>query len=276
VDQVCDSAYGNVFTVSGFAGPSCAKGSQCNTSPNNLAGGYCGNSGTTCGAITIPATGATTATCTFTAGPQAEKTPVTNVASVKGHATLNTTRTFSGVSNSVQVTSTELPTTATTTKGVVGTQAACATVRYSVDVKNTSSPDESVLLSVLTDNAFGDVTKCTNTNCANSSGANGSLQILGTTCGVATTSSGLGTLSGSSGAGALPFTIPVDANNITNHYQCQFDAQFCSALDNMQCISQSDTVKATVRGDESDDVAFTQASNQITVKECLIQTVTSP
>jgi hypothetical protein len=144
-----------------------------------------------------------------------------------------------------------------------------------VDVKNTSGADENASLSVLSDSLYGDITKCTNASCANNSGVNGSVQILGTTCGQPV-AGGLGTLSGSPGAGALPKTIPVDANNVSNHYRCQFDAQFCSALDNNQCVSSSDTVTATLQGDEAGDPTFTKASNQITVTECLTQTVTSP
>jgi hypothetical protein len=267
IDQICDSAYGNVFTAAGFTGTACAAGSQCPA--GSLAGSYCGNPGTTCGALDIPATGTTTATCTFTADQTKELTTVTNTVKVAGHADLNTSRTFGpSTSNSVSVTSTEVPSTATVTKSVIGTEAGCATVRYQVAVKNTSSLDESETLSALSDSAYGDLTKCTNTNCANNSGANGTLQILGTTCGQPA-AGGLGTLSGSPGAGALG-TI---ATGVT--YTCQFDGQFCSALDNNSCISNADTASATLKGDEASDVAFTQGGNTITVKECFQATVTS-
>jgi len=265
VDQICDSAYGNVFTAAAFS-PACAAGSQC-TSPNNVPGGYCGNSGTTCGALDIPASGSTTATCTFTAGPQPELTTVTNTVTVKGHADLNPSRTFGpSASNSVSVKSTEVPSTATVTKGFVATEAACASVRYQVDVKNTSKVDETLTLSALNDSPFGDLTKCTNASCANNSGANGTFQILGTNCGLATA---VGTLLTNPGAGGGAFsTIATGAT-----YTCQFDGQFCSALDNNKCISNSDSTSATLNGDEATDSTFTQGSNTLKVTECLAVTV---
>jgi hypothetical protein len=268
VDQICDSAYGNVFTAASFTGPACAAGSQCTNAapPNNAAGGYCGNSGTTCGALNVPATGTTTATCTFSAGPQPELTTVGNSVTVKGHANLNTSRTFTGSSNSVSVTSTEVPTTASVTKTVVGTRAACATVRYQVDVKNTSALDEVESLSALSDSSYGNITQCTNANCASGTGANGSVIILGTTCGVA---NGIGTLTGTTGAGALSKSL-----NPSDHYICQFDGQFCSALDSNGCISNTDTASATLKGDEASDQSFTSSSVAVTVKECLATTVT--
>jgi len=196
---------------------------------------------------------------------------VSNFVTVAGHADLNPNRTFTGQQSNnataVSVQSTEVPTTATVTKNFVGTEAGCATVRYSVDVKNTSALDESATLSALSDSPYGDLTKCTNSNCANNSGGNGSLQILGTTCGVA---SGIGTLSGSAGAGALPTTLAVNAT-----YSCQFDGQFCSALDNNHCIKNADTASATLTGDEAGDKAFTQGGNTITVTECFTATVSS-
>jgi len=269
VDQICDSAYGNVFTVAGFSGPACAAGSQCPA--GSLAGSYCGISGgnSTCAGLDIPATGTTTKTCTFTAGPQPELTTVSNTVSVKGHADLNTSRTFGpSTSNSVSVTSTEVPSTATVTKGFVATEAACATVRYQVDVKNTSALDEVETLSALNDSPFGDLTKCTNTGCANNSGANGTFQILGTNCGLATA---VGTLLSNPGSGGGAFgTLAVGAT-----YTCQFDGQFCSALDNNKCVSNSDTTSATLKGDEATNATFTSGSNTLTVKECLAVTVTS-
>lgn len=236
IDQICDSAYGNVFTVSGFAGSACAKGSQCNTAPNNVAGGYCGNAGTTCGAMDIPASGSTTATCTFTAGPQPELTTVTNMVTVAGHADLNAQRTFTGQqSNSVSVTSTEVPTTASVTKDFGSTLAACATVRYNVEVDNTSALDEVATVSALNDSSFGSITSVHDS-------------VLATTCSVSQ-------------------SISVGGN-----YKCTFDAQFCSAVDANTCISHSNQVTATVKGDEASDVAFNQASQTLTVKECLTAT----
>lgn len=245
VDQICDSAYGNVFTVSGFTSPACAAGSVGSIT------------GTNCSALDLAP--GTTKTCTFTADHSAESTTVTDTVSVRGHSDLLATLTFGPLqSNSVSVTSTELPSTATVTKGFVGTEAGCATVRYSVDVDNTSGANESETLSVLTDTAYGDITKL---------GSGTPPTVLGTTCGVA---SGIGTLSGTAGAGALPVSIAVGG-----HYTCQFDGQFCSAVDTNTCISQVDSVSGTLVGDEAADKPFTQGGNTLTVKECFTATVTS-
>jgi hypothetical protein len=246
VDQVCDSAYGNIFTVSGFSGPACAAGTVGTST------------GSTCGAMTV-ASGATQ-TCTFTAD-QAEELTVNNIASVRGHGSANGIFGPSS-SNQVTVVSNEAPTTGTITKTFVGNTAGCATVRYGVEVKNTSAAgtDETLTLSALSDSAFGSITT------VHGSGNN---SVLGTTCNVATNASGLGTLSGSSGAGALPVTIPV--NNGT--YTCQFDGQICSGLDANGCFTHSNSVSATLTGDEgaSDVVSLTPGS--LDLKECLVGTV---
>ena len=257
VDQICDSAFGNVFTAVGFGGPACPAGTSSQTITSNG-----------CGALDIPASGNTTATCSFTVSAQDELKTVMDTVSVVGHADINTSKTFGpSTSNSVSVTSTEVPSTATVTKGFVGTEAGCATVRYSVVVANTSALDESEALSKLNDSPFGDLTACTNTGCANNTGANGSFQVLGTTCGVA---NGIGTLTGTTGAGALPTSIAAGGS-----YSCQFDGQFCGALDNNSCISNTDTSSATLKGDEASDVAFTQGGNHLTVQECFTSHVSS-
>jgi hypothetical protein len=240
VDQICDDKYGNVFTAAGFSGPPCAAGTV----------------GTAANVSCPPAPIAPgdTGSCTFTA-VQGEINSVTDILSVSGHSSANTSSVFTNTkSNSVTVTSTDAPSTATTTKGVVGTEAACATVRYSVTVHNSSSADETLSLSVLNDTAadFGSITSVHG-------------NILGTTCGVA---SGQGTLSGSAGAGVLPASLSVGGD-----YTCQFDGQFCSALDNNSCISHTNSVASTLTGDETETVSVTK--NTITVKECLTATVTS-
>jgi len=246
VDQICDDQYGNVFTVAGFTGAACPAGKTGTIT------------GTTCPPGPIAPNGGV-GTCTFTA-LQGENATVTDTVTASGHSSLNTSSTFGpSSSNSVTVTSTDAPSTATTTKGVVGTEAACATVRYSVDVKNTSSADEVLTLSALNDSTYGDITKL---------GTGTPPTVLGTTCGVATTSTGLGTLSGSAGAGALG-TIAVGAT-----YSCQFDAQFCSALDVNSCISETDSVSSTLASDEA-GVSVTATKNTLTVKECLTATVTA-
>ena len=256
VDQICDTAYGTVvddnLLVNGTrVFPACPAGST-------------GQSitGTSCVAGADIANGKSY-TCTFTAAAIGELTSVTDQASASLHSTFNTSSTVTtGESNSVKVFSEDAPATATVTKGYVGTEAACATVRYSVEVDNTSGFDEAETLSALQDSTYGDITKL---------GSGTPPTVLGTTCGVATTSPGLGTLSGSSGAGAFPATIAATSGK----YTCQFDGQFCSALDANSCLSETDSVTGTLKADETADASFTQKANTLTVKECLTATVTS-
>jgi hypothetical protein len=256
IDQVCDTAYGTVYR-SATPVPAnlaaCAAGSQTGVSITS----------TTCNSTTLGNI-STSGQCTFTV-TQAENITVDNVASVSGHGASNGTFGPSS-SNQVEVISGENPSTATVTKSVVATEAACATERFAVDVHNTSSADETLTLSALNDSAFGNLTQCTNTNCANNSGANASHQILGTNCGLA---AGIGTLANVQNAGGGAFsTLAPDA-----HYTCEFDGQFCSALSN-GCISDTDQVTPTLAGDENEAVSTTH-STSLTVKECLTQTVTT-
>lgn len=250
IDQVCDNQYGTIF--------------RSNTAPAALAACAAGTSGITatngvCNPTTLTAAGQAGATgqCTFNAVVGENVSGLTDNVTAYGHSPLNPNSTFSQASNSVTVTSTDAPSTATITKGVVGTTAACATVRYSVDVKNTSKADENLTLTALSDTPYGDVTH-----------VQGS--VLGTTCGVATGTAGLGTLSASTGAGALPASLLVGGSD----YTCQFDAQFCSALDANSCISHTDKVGGSFTADEPAD-QVTATANTITVKECLTTTVTS-
>jgi hypothetical protein len=159
-------------------------------------------------------------------------------------------------SNSVTVTSHEAPTTGTITKGFAGNTSGCATARYNVTVTNTSATgtDETLSLSALDDSPFGSITSVHDS-------------ALGTTCGVATDSPGLGSLSGSTGAGALPATIPVNGGT----YTCQFDGNFCSGLDGQGCFSHTNTVSATLTGDENEVVSLTPGT--LNLKECLLGTV---
>ncbi len=223
VDQICDSAYGNVFTVGGFGGPSCAPGSTGKSI-----------SSTTCTALDIA--NGSIGTCDFTA-VQGELATVTDIVNVSGHSGVNTTSHFGpDTSNSVTVTSEDAPSTATVIKGYNATLAACATVRYNVEVDNSSAADEVETLSALHDAPdFGDITKDV---------AHGGV-VLATTC-------------------SVPQTIGVGSN-----YKCTFDAQFCSAVDGSTCISHVNTITSTLKGDESTDATFNPASNTLTVRECL-------
>jgi len=247
VDQICDSAYGNIFTVAGFSGPACAVGS---------AGS---KTGTTCGALTVAA--GSSSTCTFTAD-QPEELTINNIASVKGHGTQGGSTFGPTQSNQVTVVSNEAPTTGTITKQFVANTAACATVRYSVEVKNTSQAgtDEILNLSAFNDSAFGSITSVHGT---------GNNAVLGTTCAVATNASGLGTLSGSSGAGGLPTTIPVNGGT----YTCQFDAQICGGLDTDGCFTHYNEVSATLTGDEGANDTVSLTPGKLNVKECVVGSV---
>lgn len=228
IDQVCDSAYGTVFQAASFSGTACAAG----TTGQAI-------TGTTCTSSTI-AFGASQ-TCTFTANQPESKT-VTDTVQVAGHGT--TAGKFGPTtSNSVSVVSNEATSSATVTKGVVATEAACATVRYSVDVHNSSASgtDETQTLTGLNDSAFGDITTTHD-------------HVLATTCTIPTGGT----------------SLPVGGTD----YTCTFDAQFCSALDTNGCISNTDKVTASLTGDESGETV-TQSANTLTVKECLTPTITS-
>jgi hypothetical protein len=258
IDQICDSAYGNVFTASGYT-PACTAGTI----------GTVTGSNTCASGLTIAA--ASTGTCSFTV-TQGENATVKNTLTAKGHGSGGTS--FGPTqSNEVTVISSDAPSTATITKGFGSNQEVCATLRYNVDVKNTSGADEHLTLSALTDSAFG--------NIAPTPGAN----ILATTCGVS---------SSSGGAGTLPTTLAVGGND----YQCTFDAQFCAApkaivsiagkctnntctagkagdacSSNSDCdvacngIQHTNTVSATMTGDEKE--AVTQTVGTLTASECI-------
>ncbi len=276
VDQICDSLYGQIFPASG-------------TCPLGTIGSQGNFISTTCTGMTINNvdTPPNTGSCDFTVH-QNENLTLTDTVTVAGHSSLAPTDVFPATaSNTVTVTSTDSPTTSTTTKGLDSTQAACATVRYNVTVANTSGADEIITLSKpLNDSAYGDITT-----------VHGS--VLGTTCGVAVTSPGLGSLSGKQGAGVLPDTIATGGN-----YSCQFDGQFCGSIlpaaeqfgtgtcntgtgqcsggitgsctKNSDCdlkctgISQTDTVTGTITGDDTSPAdTVSQTTIGLNVTECL-------
>jgi hypothetical protein len=255
VDQICDDQYGNVFTAAGFQGAACPAGltgtaSNVNCPPADIANGATG-------------------TCDFTAD-QGELASVTDKVTVKGHSDLVSTVFFPpATSNTVTVTSTDAPSTATITKGFVANTNVCVTVRYSADVANTSGFDENLTLTGLQDSGFGDITKWTGT---------GNASVLGTTCGVAVGSPGLGSLSGvtasATNGGVLPATLPVSGAD----YQCQFDASFCGAPGTVnlpgggtcQGIQHKNTVSAnSIHGDEGVSDPVTETDHQLTLDECI-------
>jgi hypothetical protein len=247
VDQICDDQYGTIYSA--FNPATCPLG----------------KSGITATNVSCPPGGSTgigpgaTETCTFTAPVGENVAGLTDTVSASGHSSLNSSSTFTNTqSNSVTVTSSDAPSTATTTKSVDSLAHGCATVRYAVAVHNSSGPDEALTLSALQDSSFGDITKATPTNAS----------VLGTTCGVA---SGVGTLSSSTGAGALPTTLAVSGAD----YSCKFDAQICGNLTTITlpppggtCLGfqHQNKVTPTLAGDEGE--AVTNVGNTLTENVC--------
>ena len=258
IDQICDSAYGNVFTAPGFT-PACKAGTVGTVTGSN-----------SCGALSIAESA--TEHCSFQV-TQGELQTVKNIVSVIGHGTMGGGSFGPVNSNQVTVTSGEAPTTGTITKSLNSTQQACATLRYKVDVKNTSGADETMTLSALTDTAFGAIAPTP------------SASIVATTCGKATESGG---------AGLLPVTLATGGGD----YQCTFDAQYCAAPTtivvtegtctngtctaghtgnsctnhsecNVTCtgIQHTNQVSATLTGDEGETVTLTPGS--LTASQCI-------
>lgn len=258
LEQICDSAYGNVQTASGYS-PACSTT------------GTIGTVATT--GCTMPQTLAAAGqtgdsyTCQFTA-TQGEKTVVKDTATANGLGTDGKTG-FSGTSSQVQVTSGDVAAAATIAKTGVATTYACARVRYKVDVAaNTDGP---LTLTGLNDDG-NDLTKI-NTDTGNSASP-----VTGTTCGVAS-GTGRGTAS----------DITVDAThggafgsiNIGGpDYICYFDAQFCGNVGSItitggSCtgIQNKDTVNGTLTGDEVGGSEIVSVSpGSVTVNECITTT----
>jgi hypothetical protein len=141
--------------------------------------------------------------------------------------------------DSITVTIGEAAAAAQVSKSLDGAQE-CAIARYKVKVDNLSaaSTDETEALTKLLDDKFGNITAL--------GSASGNPTVVGTTCGVATGSAGLGTLSGATGAGTLGTSIAVGGS-----YTCEFDGKFCAALTatSITCTSgleNMDTVTATL------------------------------
>jgi len=253
VDQVCDSVYGNIFTVAGFAGPACPKGAAgLDGTATNVSCPPGGTTGIGPGA---------TATCTFTATVGENLAGLTDTVSASGHSSLDSSSTFTNTqSNSVTVTSSDAPSSETTTKSLNSLVHGCATLRLAVDVHNSSRADETLTLSALNDSVVGDITS-----------VHGS--VFGTTCGQPTTNTNGGTLSGTAGAGALPTTIAPGAD-----YSCKFDAQICGDLTTITLpnppggtclgLTETDKVTPTLAGDEGTGETVTHTDNTLTENVC--------
>jgi hypothetical protein len=261
VDQVCDSAYGTVYRRTGYNGALC---SVTGTIPA---------ANTTCNATTLGDITSSGASCTFEVF-QAESTTITNIVTVTAHG-LSGGGTVSGSSNVVNgsatvitVTAGEDPTTGTITKAPETITDACATVKYTTTVKNTSTaPEETLTLSALKDDNVDLTTTGT--------------YILSTTCN-----------GGAGGAGALPQTLTGPSGS----YTCEFTHQFCHAPQDViktagTCVSNvcttgnvnaacainsdcdvhctgiqaTDTVTATLTGDESEVVSLTPGTATATM-----------
>lgn len=275
VDQVCDTQYGTISDDGKVS--ACAAGDYCKAQCTAVdlpfkgcTGAGTANAGTSCIKSTTCSTPLTVsgsaASCTFTV-TQPEKQDITDTVNVSGGG--SSTGTFGPTSsNSVEVVSGEAPSTAKIAKAYDSTLAACATVRYTVDVSNTGGFDENLTVTGLTDNPFGDLTACTNATCTNTGGN----IILGTNCGIA---AGIGSLK----SPAVPPTGFTGGTfgtlNPGDHYKCAFDAQFCAPLDTNNCISNTDKVSGGFKGDEGETGSggtgsfVTVTNNSLTVKECL-------
>lgn len=269
LNDICDTYYGTIALASGTTAQPCW---QTNGLPVNPPGTLSGTNG--CGLPqTLQSAGNTgdSYNCTFQASQGESEPSVVDVAHAYGLGQDGKTG-FSGNSGSVTVTAEESPSSATVTKNWVSTTSACFTVRYSVDVANTSpsGSDENLTLTGLTDTISGSATAWDLTK-INTDTGNSASPILGTTCGVAAK----GTLAGSALAGG-PFTA---LNAGGSDYICNFDAQICGSLGSVSActtgstgFSSMDTVNATISGDESTDTVTVTPGSK-TVSECVSTSV---
>lgn len=214
VDQICDSKYGTVYR-NGSATSALA---ACNPTLPGIP-----STDFTCSGLGDVSTNTT---CSFKVF-QPEATTVTDIVTVYFHG-LSVTGPVTylssqsnldaqGHATSISVAVGEDPTTASISGSALSLVNACETVTYSATVTNTTSAAEETLnVSKVYDNNV-DLTTLTKTDGT----PNG---ILGTTCGVATGSPGLGTLSGLTGGGILPATVTGPSGS----YTCDFQTQYCA------------------------------------------------
>jgi len=260
INQICDSAYGNLGTVSGLGLTTCPTGSAITSGKGTLVA----NSNTCLVPQPIAANG--TYSCSFQAN-QVENVTVDNVATANGLGADGKTPVSGFNTPAVEVVSNEATTTGTIAKTYDSTTKACVTVRYDVSVKNTSTvgTDETLKLSSFSDDTFGVITALHGDD-----GAQGS--VVGTTCGVV---DGLGTLAGSgNGAGALPVTLNAGASYPATG-TCQFDGVLCGTSPTTGCtvgFSDTDHLGAGLTDDEGNAVTLTKG--QATVNACI--NVTAP
>jgi len=248
-------------------------------------GGTCPNAGT-CTALstgcTLPQTispgNANAYTCSFTAkktGDPVDAT-VTNQVSANGTSQFATGNFGPSLSNSVTVTPTEAPSAATVTKSLDSLLAASITARFGVDVKNTTSPpyDETETLTALSDSIFGDISPVPATG-------------VTTTC--FTTASNPNGVALAAGTGdyscTFDVTIPLTALSSVEEYGTGVcsggvctnpggPAGSCTtaAQCDLTClgIHHSNSITATINGDEGTADLVTPTKNILNTDVCLI------
>lgn len=242
IDQICDNKYGNIATASGFSGSACPAGSLC-SAPNNVAGTTCATN-INC---TLPATlqnPGNSVTCTFD-GFVPENSTSTDTVTANGITQGGTA--VSG-SASASVTTGDAPASATFIKTLdsANPSAGCATVKYDVEVDNTSgnTTDEDETLTALSDNKYGDIT-------TKHGDAGTNLSVVDTTCSVTQ-------------------AIPVGGN-----YKCSFDGVICgnplgAVSSPTACaagVVVTDTLSGTLTGDETGQTVSTTPGSR-TVEVC--------
>ena len=243
-------------------------------------GGTCPSAGCTAlsTACSVPQTIASGSaySCTFTAkktGDPADAT-VTNQVSANGTSQFATGNWGPQTSNSVTVTPTEAPSSATVTKSLNSLRAASIQARFAVDVQNTSSTtfDESETLTALSDSVFGAISPTPSSS------------IDATTC--FTSASGVGMAPGAGYQCTYDVTIPLTALSTVEEYgtgTCNTSTHFCSAgkpgttacnLDSdcdLTCLGlhHSNYVTATINGDEGATDVVTPTRNTLNTDVCL-------
>lgn len=223
INRICDSDHGTVANSSATACPTGSIGPVVSTNcvvPQLL------------GPDDMSAGGADEYTCSFTAAVSSD-TPIDNEQDTVTVFGIDETNNEVTAADTASVAITDVAPTAMVTKAL--DQVNCVNVRYTVDVSNTSTV-ESLTLTALSDNAFGNLTQLQDA-------------VTGTTCGV---DDAIGTLSGvGSGAGTLPATIGIGGT-----YSCQFDADFCGA-------THTNRAAATVT--DNDGNSITPQSDSVTI-----------
>lgn len=142
--------------------------------------------------------------------------------------------------NTASVSINDVKPTATLEKTAAG--GICAVERFDVKVTNTDGVED-LSLTALSDDKFGDITSVQG-------------NVYGTTCGV---SAGIGTLTGTTGAGDLAATIAANGGT----YSCKFDGFICKSD-----LPHSNTVTGTLNDNDGNSIGPT---GKATVTSVLIQ-----